>query len=65
MTHKPNILVVQECEHTNKLLFNTATQLPKNFSWFGGTMRYEHNNKTKKNNPYLKYEINKRFNLFR
>lgn len=32
---QPDILVVQECEHPNKLLFSSTTQQPTDFLWFG------------------------------
>jgi exodeoxyribonuclease III len=32
---QPDILIVQECEHTDKLLFNSATQRPNDFYWYG------------------------------
>ena len=35
LTYKPDILVVQECEHPDKLVFNPATQLPTDILWFG------------------------------
>jgi len=35
LTLKPDILVVQECEHPDKLVFNPATQLPTDILWFG------------------------------
>jgi exodeoxyribonuclease III len=35
LDHKPDILVVQECEHTDKLLFSSTTQRPNEFLWFG------------------------------
>jgi hypothetical protein len=35
LTQKPDILIVQECEHPDKLLFDLTTQLPTDFLWFG------------------------------
>jgi len=35
LTHKPDILVVQECEHPDKLLFSSTTQQPNDLLWFG------------------------------
>jgi exonuclease III len=35
LTQKPDILVIQECEHPDKLLFDLTTQLPTDFLWFG------------------------------
>jgi len=32
---KPDILVVQECEHPDKLQFNSTTALPNDSLWFG------------------------------
>ena len=32
---KPDILVVPECEHPNKLLFNSGNQRPTDFYWHG------------------------------
>lgn len=35
LAQKPDILVVQECEHPDKLIFNSNTQRPNDFLWFG------------------------------
>ncbi len=35
LTHKPDILVVQECEHTDKLLYSPTTQRPNDSLWLG------------------------------
>lgn len=35
LAHKPDILIVPECEHTNKLKFNTGTAKPTDMLWFG------------------------------
>ena len=35
LAQRPDILVVQECEHPDKLLFSSTTQLPYDFLWFG------------------------------
>lgn len=35
LTQRPDILVVQECEHPDKLVFNSTTLLPNAFLWFG------------------------------
>ena len=35
LSHKPDILVVQECEHPDKLMFEFTAQLPTDFLWFG------------------------------
>lgn len=32
---QPDILVVQECEHPDKLIFRTEDQKPKDFYWYG------------------------------
>lgn len=35
LAQKPDILVVQECEHPDKLIFNSNTQHPNDFLWVG------------------------------
>ncbi len=35
LKHQPDILVIQECEHPDKLLFSPTTVRPKDFLWFG------------------------------
>ncbi|HWB27974.1 MAG TPA: hypothetical protein VG738_21020 [Chitinophagaceae bacterium] len=40
LAHKPDILVVPECEHPGKLLFSDGTPKPTDMLWFG-----ENNNK--------------------
>ena len=35
LTHKPDILIVPECEHPDKLKFNIDTQKPTQTLWFG------------------------------
>lgn len=35
LTHQPDILIVQECEHPNKLLFGSTTQKPNDLYWHG------------------------------
>jgi exodeoxyribonuclease-3 len=35
LSHRPDILVVQECEHPDKLVFNSSIQQPKDFHWYG------------------------------
>jgi exodeoxyribonuclease-3 len=35
LAHKPDILVVPECEHPDKLKFNPGTPLPTDMLWFG------------------------------
>lgn len=35
LTYKPDLLIVPECEHPDKLLFNTETPKPNNILWFG------------------------------
>lgn len=32
---QPDILIVQECEHLDKLVFNSKIQQPNHFLWFG------------------------------
>jgi exodeoxyribonuclease III len=31
----PDILIIQECEHPDKLILNSTTQTPNDFLWFG------------------------------
>jgi exodeoxyribonuclease-3 len=35
LTHKPDILIVQECECIDKLLFSSTTQRATDFYWYG------------------------------
>jgi exonuclease III len=35
LKHKPDILVVPECEHPDKLLFDKGVMKPKDLLWFG------------------------------
>jgi exonuclease III len=35
LVHEPDIVVVPECEHPDKLEFETGTSLPNDISWFG------------------------------
>jgi exodeoxyribonuclease III len=35
LTHKPDILIVPECEHPDKLKFDTNTPIPTDMLWFG------------------------------
>lgn len=35
LAHYPDILVVQECEHPDKLIFASTTLRPTDFLWFG------------------------------
>ncbi|HEV3251076.1 MAG TPA: endonuclease/exonuclease/phosphatase family protein [Puia sp.] len=35
LAHKPDILIVQECEHPDKLLFPVGTPKPTETMWFG------------------------------
>ncbi|AZA55626.1 endonuclease/exonuclease/phosphatase family protein [Chryseobacterium sp. G0201] len=35
LTHKPDILIVPECEHPDKLLFSVDTPKPTDVLWFG------------------------------
>ena len=35
LTHKPDILIIPECEHPDKLIFSTDTLMPTQTLWFG------------------------------
>jgi exodeoxyribonuclease-3 len=35
LSHKPDILIIQECECLEKLIFQTTTQKPTDMLWFG------------------------------
>lgn len=35
LTHKPDILIVQECESIDKLVFSSTAQRPNDFYWYG------------------------------
>ncbi len=35
LNHKPDILIIPECEHPDKLKFNAGTPLPNDTLWFG------------------------------
>jgi exonuclease III len=35
LTHRPDILLVQECERKDKLVFSSTTQQPTNIFWYG------------------------------
>jgi exodeoxyribonuclease III len=35
LKYKPDILIIQECEHPDKLLFSTGTKKPSDTLWFG------------------------------
>jgi exodeoxyribonuclease III len=35
LTLQPDILIIQECEHPDKLLLNSTSQQPNDFLWFG------------------------------
>jgi len=35
LIHQPDILVIQECEHPTKLIFNSDTTKPNDILWFG------------------------------
>src|SRR6476619_4735240 len=35
LQHKPDILIVPECEHPDKLVFTTGTPKPNDSLWFG------------------------------
>lgn len=38
LSQRPDILVVQECEHPDKLVFNSSTQQPNDFHWYGDSI---------------------------
>jgi len=38
LSHQPDILVVQECEHPDKLVFSSAAQRPNDFHWYGDSL---------------------------
>lgn len=38
LSYRPDILVVQECEHPDKLFFNSTTQRPNDFYWYGNNI---------------------------
>ncbi|MBS1574600.1 MAG: endonuclease/exonuclease/phosphatase family protein, partial [Bacteroidetes bacterium] len=38
LVHHPDLLVVPECEHPDKLVFNTGVQLPGDVLWFGNNL---------------------------
>ncbi len=33
--YKPDIVIVPECEHPNKLKFNSSTPIPTDILWWG------------------------------
>ena len=35
LKHKPDILIIQECEHPDKLTFPAKTPKPTDIIWFG------------------------------
>ena len=35
LTHQPDILIVPECEHPDKLKFNNSTPVPTDILWYG------------------------------
>ena len=35
LTHKPDIIIVPECEHPDKLIFTPQMQIPTDTLWFG------------------------------
>lgn len=37
LSHQPDILVIQECEHPDKYIFNSSNQKPNTFYWHGDT----------------------------
>lgn len=38
LAHRPDILIIQECEHPDKLKFNSTTQKPNDFYWYGDSV---------------------------
>lgn len=38
LSYRPDILVVQECEHPGKLFFSSTTQRPNDFYWYGNNI---------------------------
>jgi exonuclease III len=38
LPHRPDILVIQECEHPDKLVFHPTTQQPNDLIWFGDNL---------------------------
>lgn len=38
LSQQPDILVVQECEHPDKLVFSSTTQRPNDFHWYGDSV---------------------------
>lgn len=53
LTYKPDILIVPECEHPDKLRFNTDTPVPTDILWYG-----ENRNKGVGVFSYGKYRLN-------
>jgi hypothetical protein len=43
LTHKPDILIVPECEHPDKLQFAATTPIPTAKLWFGANKNQSHN----------------------
>src|SRR5437868_11611169 len=37
LSHQPDILIVQECEHPDKLIFSSTNPRPTDFHWYGDT----------------------------
>ena len=35
LSYEPDIVVIQECEHTDKINFNALKQIPNAFHWYG------------------------------
>ena len=38
LAYKPDILIIQECEHTDKLIFESGTPKPTDALWFGNNL---------------------------
>ena len=80
LSHKPDILIVPECEHPDRLIFTTGTQKPNDSLWFGqnlnkglGIFSYSdfrfkvldvHNENFKMIVPIVVSKGRSRFNLF-
>src|SRR5436190_11951848 len=38
LSHHPDILIVQECEHPDKLVFSSRIKLPNDMHWYGDSV---------------------------
>ena len=66
LSHRPDILVIQECEHPKKLVFSSTTQQPNDIVWIGDNQHkgigvFSYNNFKfqlhEQYNPNLKYIV--------